>query len=186
MKNRNTLIILFKKIRQRIKGDTLSELISMGLKVGRNFNPQNNCIIDYSHCWLIEIGDNVTLAPNVHILAHDASTKMHIGYTRIGKVMIGNNVFIGAGAIILPNVNIGDNVIIGDGSVVSKNIPENSVVIGNPCKIIGRTIDFTNKHKEYMKTKPCFGLEYTLRGKITSKMKNEMKTELKDSFGYVI
>ncbi|MCD7710451.1 MAG: hypothetical protein LUI04_03750 [Porphyromonadaceae bacterium] len=49
---------------------------------------------------------------------------------------IGDNCFIGAGAIILPGSRIGDNVIIGAGAVVKGEIPSNSVVIGNPCKIL--------------------------------------------------
>ncbi|WP_253200562.1 DapH/DapD/GlmU-related protein [Clostridium sp. CF012] len=98
------------------------QLIKMGLKVGKNFNRLGGCIIDDSHCWLITIGDNVTLAPRVHILAHDASTKMYLDVTKIGLVDIGNNVFIGAGSIILPNVKIGNNVIIGAGSIVTKDI----------------------------------------------------------------
>lgn len=58
------------------RGEVSTEkLIKMGLKVGENFNRQSGCIIDYAHCWLISIGNNVTLAPRVHILAHDASTK---------------------------------------------------------------------------------------------------------------
>ncbi|MFR3924042.1 MAG: hypothetical protein ACLTXI_01795 [Collinsella sp.] len=54
-----------------------------GLKVGSNFNMLGGCIIDHSHCWLIRIGDNVTFAPRVHVLAHDASTKRVLGYTRM-------------------------------------------------------------------------------------------------------
>ncbi len=69
----------------------------------------------------------MTLAPRVHILAHDASTKIFLDYTKISNVKIGNNVFIGAGAIILPGSIIEDNVIIGAGSIVSKRIPANSV-----------------------------------------------------------
>ena len=63
-------------------------LIKRGLKVGTNFSMQKECIIDDSHCSLITIGNNVTLAPRVHILAHDSSTKMFLGYTKIGKVTI--------------------------------------------------------------------------------------------------
>ena len=48
------------------------------------------CIIDPGHCWLISVGDRVTLAPRVHILAHDASLKETLGYTKIGRVKIGN------------------------------------------------------------------------------------------------
>lgn len=103
--------------------------IENGLKIGSNCNIMDECIIDPGHSFLITIGNNVTLAPRVHILAHDASTKRHIGYTVIGKVNIGNNVFIGAGSIILPNTIIGDNVILGAGSVVKHNIPNNSVAV---------------------------------------------------------
>ena len=63
--------------------------------------------LDPSHCWLIEIGDNVTFGPHVQVLAHDASMHNVLGYTKIGRVRIGNNVFIGAGSIVLPNVQIG-------------------------------------------------------------------------------
>ena len=79
-------------------------LIKRGLKVGTNFSMQKECIIDDSHCSLITIGNNVTLAPRVHILAHDSSTKMFLGYTKIGKVTIEDKVFIGkelAGKIII-------------------------------------------------------------------------------------
>ena len=67
-------------------------------------------IIDDSHCSLISIGDNVTFAPRVHILTNDASTKKFLGYTKFGKVSVGNNVFVGAGSIICsPNVTIGND-----------------------------------------------------------------------------
>ena len=82
--------------------------ISNGLKLGKDCNIQFETIIDWSHCWSIEIGDRVTLAPRVHILAHDASTKRPLGYTALGRVKIGNDVFVGAGTIILPGVEIGD------------------------------------------------------------------------------
>lgn len=100
-----------------------------GLTVGKNFNIQEGCIIDPGHCWLISIGDHVTLAPRVHILAHDASTKIFLGYTKIGKVNIGNNVFIGSQTTILPNVCIEDNVIIGSNSVVTKDCKSNGVYV---------------------------------------------------------
>ena len=90
--------------------------ISSRAKIGKNCKIQGEVIIDYSHYWHITIGENVTIAPRVHILAHDASTKLHLGYTKIGKVDIGNNVFIGAG------------------SVVTKNIDESGVYFGNPAK----------------------------------------------------
>ena len=133
------MIKIIKKIKNYIaiklgKEISTEKLIEMGLKIGKNFHRLNNCIIDESHCWLISIGDNVTLSPRVHILAHDSSTKMFLDYTKIGLVEIGNNVFVGSSSTILPNVKIGNNVIIGAGSVVTKNIPDNSLVVGNPAK----------------------------------------------------
>lgn len=59
----------------RLRGDyTTEHLIKMGLIVGRNYKRMNGVILNPSLCWLISIGDNVTLAPRVHILTHDAST----------------------------------------------------------------------------------------------------------------
>lgn len=78
------------------------------MKVGDNPNFQDGIIFDPSHCWLITIGNNVTIAPRVYILCHDASTKLSLGYTKIGKVIIGNNVFIGANTTVLPSVTIGN------------------------------------------------------------------------------
>lgn len=94
----------------------------MGLKVGTNFARLHGVILDPAHCWLIEIGNNVTLAPRVHVLAHDASTKFYLDYAKIGRVRIGNNVFIGAESVILPNVEIGDNVIVGANSTVTHSL----------------------------------------------------------------
>ena len=51
-------------------------------------------------------------------------------------IEVGNNVWIGGNVVVLPGVKIGDNCVIGAGSVVVKDIPENSVAVGNPCKVI--------------------------------------------------
>lgn len=170
-----------------LSGDvTLKALVKRGLKIGDNCSVGPGVIIDWSHCWHIEIGNNVTLAPYVHILAHDASTKMHLGYTRIGKVIIGDNVFIGAGTIVLPNVTIGSNSIIGAASLVNKDVPDNVVVAGNPARILCSLDSFLAKHKEQMKRFPCFGKEYTLTEGVTPEMKTEMNQSLVDDQGYVV
>ena len=56
-------------------------------------------------------------------------------------VTIGNNVWIGGGAILLPGVIIGDNTTIGAGSVVTKSIPDNCIAAGNPCRVIRKIED---------------------------------------------
>lgn len=166
--------------------DRLKQHIELGLVIGKNFNMLDEVIIDYSHTWHIEIGDDVTLAPRVHILAHDASTKMHLNYTRIGKVKIGNRVFVGAGSIILPGVTIGNNVVIGAGSVISHDIPDGQVVAGNPAKIICTIDEFLERKKKEMEVYPCFGDEYTLKKNVTADMKKEMNSKMKDKICYII
>lgn len=99
---------------------------------------------------LIEIGDDVTIS-NCDILAYYMSAYKILSKSKVGKVIIGNNVFIGWNSIILPNVTIGDNVIIGSGSIVTKNILSNSVVAGNPARVIGSFEYFSAKHKRVIK-----------------------------------
>lgn len=123
----------------------LGKLITKGLVVGKGFNRMSGVIIDPSHCYHIRIGDNVTLAPRVHVLAHDSSTFTYLGKTRAANVRIGNDVFIGASSIILPGVSIGNCVVIGAGSVVTKDIPDNSVAVGNPARVVCSLDDYLNK-----------------------------------------
>ena len=80
---------IIKELVYRLRGEyTTERLISMGMKVGKNFGRLNGVILDPSHCWLLEIGDDVTLAPRVHILCHDASTKTFLNYTIIKELHI--------------------------------------------------------------------------------------------------
>lgn len=154
---------LVRKILEYLRGEPqhLDKLIERGLKVGKNFCRMGGVIIDPSHCYHITIGDNVTLAPRVHILAHDASTYMFLGKTRAANVVIGNNVFVGAGSIILPGVHIGNRVIIGAGSIVSKDIPDNSVAVGNPAKVLCPIDEYLEKEKSKMKSENSFtGLDW--------------------------
>ena len=170
----------------RLRGDyTTEKLISMGMKVGTNFKRLHGVILDPGHCWLIEIGDNVTMAPNVHVLCHDASTKHFLNYTKIGRVTIGNNVFIGAESVILPGVTIGNNVIIGANSTVTHNIPDNTVVAGTPAKKICSLQEYLSKEQNRMTTAPCYGEEYTLRKSVSMGMRMEQKSALEGKIGYI-
>jgi maltose O-acetyltransferase len=178
---------IISKILYRFRGIiNLDTYIKQGLVIGKNCSIQSGVTFDYSHSWHIIIGDNVTIAPGARILAHDASMKRHLNYTRIGKVIIYNNVFIGAGSIILPGVTIGENSIIGAGSVVAKNVPENVVVAGNPIREIYKLDKFLAKCKEEMKNVPVFNEDYTIKRNISKGMKNEMNNKMINSIGYVI
>lgn len=105
----------------------------------------------------MSIGNNITIT-GVKILTHDASTFKKFGYTKVGRVTIGNDCFIGYGTIILPDTHIGNKVIVGAGCVVAKNIPDNSVVVGNPCRMICSYDEYMSRMAEKMKTVPCFDL----------------------------
>jgi len=107
------------------------------ISIGNNFYANFDCImLDGGG---IEIGDNVLFGPRVGIYtsnhAIDAIERASGGcYAK--KVVIGNNVWVGAGVNINQGVTIGDNTIIGSGSVVTKSIPANVIAAGVPCKVI--------------------------------------------------
>jgi len=114
-----------------------------GIKIGKNCMLSLRAKLDVRRGEVI-IGDNCTITYGCIILSHDGSAEYLNPETDDGegKVVIGNNVFIGVNAIILRNVTIGDNSVIGAGSVVTKDVPPSVVMMGNPAKII-RQIDKT-------------------------------------------
>lgn len=164
---------------------TIKACIEKGMKVGNNCHGLAGSTIDYAHCWLIEIGDNVTFAPQAYLLAHDASTKRYLDYTKVAKIKIEDNAFIGARALIMPGVTIGRNAIVAAGSIVTKSVPEGSVVGGNPAKIIAKTEDYINKHRSNMQNVRKYDQEWTIGGNITSEMCSEMSNQLGNTIGYV-
>ena len=75
------------RLRRRLHGiANVDALVERGLQLGREVYIGPRATIDPWHCWLIAIGDEATLAPGVQILAHDASTKRHLGWTRVGDI----------------------------------------------------------------------------------------------------
>lgn len=158
----------------RIRGEAdISKLQKMGLKIGSNFSYGSNCFFDPSHCFLITIGNDVTFSTRVHVLAHDASTKKLVGYTKIGRVNIGDHVFIGANVTVLPGVSIGDNAVIGAGAIVTTDVEADSVYAGVPARKLCTIAQYQEKLKDISQDL-YFGEEWTVRGGITDSMKNEM------------
>jgi maltose O-acetyltransferase len=157
-----------------------------GLRMGRDVYVAPGTIIDPDFCWLVEIGDETTLGPGVRILAHDASTKRHLGFSRVGRVEIGRRVFVGADSIVLPGVTIGEDAIVGAGSVVRRDVPAGVVVAGNPAVLVGNTSDYVERHRAGLETGPVYHRDgYTRRGGITDRNKRQMWKELAQQDGYV-
>ncbi|MBP3938984.1 MAG: sugar O-acetyltransferase [Clostridia bacterium] len=107
--------------------------VHFGKMVYANFNLT---MVDDTHIYVGDytlIGPNVTIATAGHPIDPDLRAK---AYQFNRSIRIGNNCWIGAGAIILPGVTIGDNTVIGAGSVVTKDIPSGVVAVGNPCRVL--------------------------------------------------
>lgn len=133
----------------------INYLRNIGIEIGLRttiFDPQST-IIDETRPWMIKIGNDVQITAGVTILTHGYDWSVLKGvYGDVlgssGSVKIGNNVFIGTHSTILKGVSIGNNVIIGANSLVNKDIPDNSVAVGNPCKVIMTLEEYYEKRKD--------------------------------------
>lgn len=115
-------------LKNKLRGNvSIDELIRCGMKVGQECWFGKDVQFDWSFPWLIEIGNHVTFSHNVDLITHDASGQKCFGATKLGKIIVGNNVFIGANTTVLPGSKIGDNSIIAAGSLVNKVIPPNEI-----------------------------------------------------------
>ena len=97
---------------------------------------------------LVHIGKNCIFAPQSMVLTHDASYFLFTNKYRVAPVSIGDNCFIGYGAVILPGIKVGDNVVVGAGSVVTKDVPSDSVIAGVPAKVISSLQEYLEKRKD--------------------------------------
>lgn len=167
---------LIKKLKLKIKKalgiekDGIDDLRKKGVIIGNNVDILNSIVDNY-----VEIGNNVTIT-NATILSHDASTKKFLGKSKFGKVVIGNDVFIGLGAIVLPGTIIGDKVIVGAGAVVSGKIESDSVVVGNPCKKICSFDEYIEKHKRKMNKDNTFDTPIERSKKQMDEIRNQIKS----------
>lgn len=134
-----------------------------GAIIGDNLHMERNSYLDSSFPWLITIGNNVTIAPDVLILSHDGSTQKAIGYSKIGKV------------------TIGDNCVIGAGSIVKGVFPENTIISGAPARVMQSLGTFKEKNERRLDSGNVFDISYTRKGKITKEKKQQMLEVMESS-----
>jgi len=135
----------------------------------------------------VRMGNNVMLS-ECTLLGHDGSIRMlNIAYNKkldkVGKTDIKDNVFIGHGAIIMPNVTIGPNVIIAAGSVVTKDVIRGTVVAGVPAKEICKIDTLVNKIENYTNNVPWGNLIKSRKGAYDANIENELK-QLRTQYFY--
>jgi len=107
------------------------------LEVGESFYANTGCVV--LDCDVVEIGARVKLGPAVQLLAvsHPLdATQRALGLEYGERITIGDDVWIGGGAIVLGGVTIGDRAVVGAGSVVTRDVPSDTVVAGNPTRPI--------------------------------------------------
>ncbi len=124
----------------------------LGANIGKECSFVGRNISLSSEPYLITIGNNVRVSFDVAFVTHDGGThvlrKKYHNASLYGKINVGNNVFIGARSIILPNVNIGDNCIIAAGSVVTKDVQDGEIVGGVPARVISNIGKYEKNHKD--------------------------------------
>jgi acetyltransferase-like isoleucine patch superfamily enzyme len=110
----------------------------LGVKIGKDCRIY---ITEFgSEPYLVEIGDRVTISGNARLITHDGASWLVRDDKgrryRYGRVIVGDDVFIGFNAIIMPGVRIGNRAVIAAGSVVTKSVPDGAIVGGNPARWI--------------------------------------------------
>lgn len=111
----------------RVGGDvTVGNMTSPGYAPGTYINGING----------VDFGDNVWMGPGIKIISANHDLENYERHLPAPRITIGNNVWLGANAILLPGVTVGNNTVIGAGTVVTKSLPANVIAAGNPAKII--------------------------------------------------
>jgi acetyltransferase-like isoleucine patch superfamily enzyme len=134
--------------RLRLYRQHIRQLCDRGMKIGRNVVVMDAVRFDHAYPWLIEIEDDCRISHGVRILAHDASSHKDLGVTRLGRVRILHDTFIGERAIILPGVTIGPRAMVAAGSVVSRDFGEGVLVAGNPARIYGQYDEYLARTRD--------------------------------------
>lgn len=159
-------------------------LRKQGVRIGRNSSILYPSYVDGRLPYLLEIGDDVVISLYVTILTHDATSAWAGDLVKVGRVRIHDHVFIGANTTVMCNVSIGPNAIVGAGSVVSRDVPPDSVVAGNPAKLVCSMDQFKAKHRELGGRQPLFEGTQFQHPYLPDERKTLLSEQLQDTFGY--
>jgi len=143
----NLFLKIFKVLQRKILEQASSKtrikyLRKQGVKIGQDCRIYSMAFS--TEPFLIEIGDNVAISAGTEFITHDGSVVIfkkdkEIDGQVFGKIKIGNSVFFGINCLILYNTTIGNNCVIGAGSVVRGHFPDDSVIFGNPARVVMKT-----------------------------------------------
>lgn len=122
-------------------------LRGLGMHIGKDVNLPALTWADYSHCYLISIGDHCGFGEGCFLLAHDAQMDEFLDAARIGRIIIHPSCHVGTRTIILPGVEIGPRTILGAGSVVTRCLPPDTVCAGVPAKVLCTVEVYLTKHR---------------------------------------
>ncbi len=140
----------FWDMRISCRGDQCRYARLMGVRIGRDCRILDDARNVFgSEPYLVTLGDHVSITGGVNFITHEGGVWLlrenDPDADVFTPITVGNNVFIGAKAMIMPGVRIGNNVIVAGASVVSRDVPDNSIVGGVPARIIGNTDEFIQK-----------------------------------------
>lgn len=167
----------------KLRGEQdVASLVRAGLRLGEDVYISRGAYIDPGYAWLVSIGDQTTIGPNVTILAHDAAPKLRTGSSLLGSVRIGARVFIGANSTILPGAVIGDDAIVGAGTVVREEVRPGTIVIGSPAQEAGTTDGHTRHHRVQSRTRPRYHAAATAED--AARVRERLLDELADGPAY--
>lgn len=136
----------------KVRRDPIGFARKLGVRVG------NGCELLGTHLgtwgsepFLITLGDHVQVTAGVRFITHDGAVwvfrREHPAIGRFGPITVGDNVFIGTGAVLLPGVTIGNDVVIAAGAVVNRDVPARTIVAGVPARPVGSVDDYFRKHE---------------------------------------